>query len=141
MFKISFKKEKKETICMISRLVLEVCCICIKITLSSYHWYHFLLQGAEREYADKCRQVTLSNAVTCLLTPEVYNEQDTHQQMIDILLDTFHDGGKLVCFFPFFIQEQSQCYLFSLSISFMGRSEQFDHILTRCKCCERTVTK
>eukprot|EP00057_Strongylocentrotus_purpuratus_P025335 XP_011679809.1 PREDICTED: ubiquitin conjugation factor E4 A [Strongylocentrotus purpuratus] len=47
------------------------------------------IQNETAEYAEKCQRITVSNAATCLLTPEVYNNQNTRQQLFDILLQSY----------------------------------------------------
>lgn len=52
-------------------------------------------QNEEAEYSEKCQRIAVSNAATCLLTPEVYNNQNTRQQLLDILMNVFtkEDGS------------------------------------------------
>ncbi|XP_022107418.1 ubiquitin conjugation factor E4 A-like [Acanthaster planci] len=44
------------------------------------------------EYAECCRRVVVSNAVTSLLTPELFSNQDLHAQTMTLLLQMFASG-------------------------------------------------
>ncbi|XP_033641514.1 ubiquitin conjugation factor E4 A-like [Asterias rubens] len=57
-------------------------------------------KGNLHEYAERCRLVAVSNAVTCLLTPELFPGQDVHAQTLDLLLQNFSKGemDKVVAF-------------------------------------------
>ncbi|XP_038065651.1 ubiquitin conjugation factor E4 A-like isoform X3 [Patiria miniata] len=49
-------------------------------------------KGDLHEYAECCRRVVISNAVTSLLTPELFNGQDLHAQTMTTLLQMFASG-------------------------------------------------
>ncbi|XP_071484173.1 ubiquitin conjugation factor E4 A-like [Diadema antillarum] len=51
--------------------------------------------SAVADFAERCQRICVSNAATCLLTPEVYNDQNTRQQVLDLLLQSFtrEEGG------------------------------------------------
>lgn len=58
--------------------------------LESYHRCKMLLKTSQEEdinYIKKCEHIVVSNTVTSLITPEVY-QQNIHQQALDVLLNT-----------------------------------------------------
>ncbi|XP_063959654.1 ubiquitin conjugation factor E4 A-like [Lytechinus pictus] len=64
----------------------------LRYLLSSYTRAAALVKNSQNEKADyamKCQRIAVSNAATCLLTPEVYNNQNTRQQLFDILLQSY----------------------------------------------------
>lgn len=48
-------------------------------------------------FADRCQTLTVSNARTVLLTPEIYVNQNVYEQLLDLLLEGIR-GARRFCF-------------------------------------------
>lgn len=47
-------------------------------------------------FAIRCRDLTVSNTRTVLLTPEIYVNQNVYEQLVDLMLEALRGAGKFV---------------------------------------------
>lgn len=71
-------------------------------------------------FAVRCKNLTVSNTRTVLLTPEIYISQNVYEQLLDLLLDGFSGARRFsirpvqAWLFPFF------CIYFFLPLAFLS---------------------
>lgn len=51
-------------------------------------------------FAVRCRNLTVSNTRTVLLTPEIYVNQNVYEQLVDLMLETLRGARKCSCAVP-----------------------------------------
>lgn len=47
-------------------------------------------------FAVQCRNLTVSNTRTVLLTPEIYVDQNIHEQLVDLMLEAIQGARKYI---------------------------------------------
>lgn len=65
-------------------------------------------------YAVRCKNLTVSNARTVLLTPEIYISQNVYEQLLDLLLEAVNRGRMSSLLHNHFWDTELYVYIFFL---------------------------